>query len=77
MNAMPSEEPELITVQNADYMDAEMFRKHMAKRHPESLVGRGWRRPFATEYIEDCYRTFHDTIHRLSLYGDMDHDHGA
>jgi hypothetical protein len=70
------QEEDLITVRNADRMDSETFRKHMDVRHndePSKWRGMG---PFPSDYVEDCWRAFHDTIHRLGLYGDMNHDHG-
>ena len=71
------EEPEeFITVRNADDMNYEIFRKHMNIRHPESLGGLIALPPSLSEYVEECWRTFHDTIHRLSTYYSMNHDHG-
>jgi hypothetical protein len=70
------QEDELITVRNADRMDSETFRKHMTVRHNTSLGGADVPGPFPTDYIEDCWRAFHDTLHRLGLQWDMDHDHG-
>ena len=65
-----------ITVRNADAMDEATFRKHMTFRHRASLGGWQALPPFPTDYIEDCWRTFHDTLHRLGLHGEMDHSHG-
>jgi len=73
----PQENVDLkIVVRNADDMDEWNFRKHMSVRHSESLAGQYTLPPFASDYVEECYRTFHDTIHRLSLYGEVDHEHG-
>jgi len=58
-------------------MGPDIFAKHMNMRHYNSLGGlRGLRR-FPSEYVEECWRTFHDTLHRLGLQHDLDHKHGA
>jgi hypothetical protein len=52
-------------------MDEETFRKHMASRHDRPDHG-----PFPDYYVERCWRAYHSAVHRLSLHGDLDHDHG-
>jgi hypothetical protein len=70
------DQEQFITVRNADDMDPYNFRKHMELRHPDSLGGSPRLYPFPSEYVEECWRTFHDTLHRLELYGKINHDHG-
>jgi hypothetical protein len=71
-----TEQEEQLTVRNASDMDQYSFRKHMALRHSDSG---GYRHipPFPSEYVEECWRTFHETLHRLHLYGEINHDHGS
>ena len=69
------DEPLLVVV-HTRYMDTDTFRKHMAFRHRASLHGRDGIGPFYDPYVERCWRAFHSTVHRLALYGDMDHEHG-
>jgi hypothetical protein len=62
---------DLIRVRHTRHMDEETFRKHMASRHDRPDHG-----PFPDLYVERCWRAYHAAIHRLSLHGDLDHDHG-
>jgi hypothetical protein len=66
-----------ILVVSIDDMDSAIFRYHMNHRHRDSLgfaglLPKGF---FAdnTEYIERCYRAFHETLHRLGV--DLEHEH--
>jgi hypothetical protein len=67
---------DIITVRNADDMGPDTFRKHMDYRHRASLGGLIYLPPFPSDYVEECWRTFHDTLHRLGLQDDIDHNHG-
>jgi hypothetical protein len=68
------DEEEFITVKNADHMLPGRFIQHMELRHRDSLGGLRYLN-FPTDYVEECWRTFHDTLHRLHLYN-LNHDHG-
>lgn len=70
------QEQEQVAVRNADDMDSYNFRKHMDFRHSNSLGGFRRLPPFPNAYVEECWRSFHDTLHRLHLYGYINHDHG-
>jgi len=72
-----TQKTETVTVINADDMAEDTFRKHMSIRHATSLGGFRGLPPFRSDYVEECWRTFHDTLHRLGLQLDMDHEHGA
>lgn len=75
--AMPQEdETELITVQHSRHMDAETFRKHMAARHLANLAGRFSIGPFHDPYVEQCWRAYHNSVHKFALHDGLDHDHG-
>jgi len=72
------EEPELELegpdhVQAIEDMDTEIFALHMENRHADSLAGllKLW---FSSDYVEDCYRAFHNQLHRFFYY--EDHHHG-
>jgi hypothetical protein len=68
------DEDEFITVKNADHMFTDRFIQHMELRHADSLGGLRYLN-FPTDYVEECWRTFHDTLHRLHLTH-LSHDHG-
>jgi hypothetical protein len=66
-----------ILVISIDDMNAVAFRRHMNQRHGASL-GFAGRLPKGffednTDYIERCYRAFHETLHRLGV--DLEHEH--
>jgi hypothetical protein len=65
-----------IIVRNADSMNVEFFKKHMEVRHGESILRFKYMDLDDTEYLEACWRAYHRAIHRLALYGNLDHDHG-
>jgi hypothetical protein len=68
------DEEDFITVRNPDDMGTDNFIKHMEYRHKDSLGGLRYLN-FPTDYVEECWRTFHDTLHRLHLYN-LNHYHG-
>jgi len=72
VSIMPVQQ-EVQVVVNADRMDDETFLLHMNKRHRDSLGGllRIW---FINEYITECWRIFHDRLHRFRI--DFEHEHG-
>lgn len=63
---------ELQAVVSADDMPADTFLKHLRHRHPKAL--RADIPGFASEYVEECYRTYHDQLHGLLLDGST-HEH--
>jgi hypothetical protein len=67
---------ELITVRNADSMNTDFFRKHMEARHGETILRFRYMDWADSEYLEKCWRAYHNAIHRFGLQKDMDHDHG-
>lgn len=77
MDQIIADSAEKLLVVSIDDMDSGTFRIHMNRRHGGSLgyAGKLPRFFFAdnTEYIERCYRAFHNTLHRLSL--DIGHEH--
>ena len=76
MTPITNSDGKLIVV-NADSMEYPIFRKHMSLRHPDSIGGIESLPDALDEYVEECWRAFHDTVHRLSLYGAMGHEHGV
>lgn len=62
-----------LVVTSADHMDAQTFLKHLRRRHPAVLAGNI--PAFSSEYVEECYRVYHDKVHELVL--DLEHEHGA
>ncbi len=65
-------EPNPQLIQAIDWMSTETFARHMEVRHPESLADMPvlW---FSSDYVEDCYRSFHRQLHRL--YPHLTHYH--
>lgn len=63
--------PDVLTVASIDRMDEITFMKHLHHRHPGALLAAipG----FASEYVEQCYRIYHDKVHELVV--DLPHDH--
>jgi hypothetical protein len=68
------DEEDFITVRNADRMDTDTFIKHMEYRHADSLGGLRYLN-FPTDYVEGCWRTFHEALHHFRLTR-FNHDHG-
>lgn len=75
--AMPEETAtEVIRVPHPDDMDTETFCKHFSVRHPESLPEGFTLSPDMDEYVEECWRRFHERLHRLRLSSDpYEHAH--
>jgi hypothetical protein len=67
---------DLIRVRNADSMTVDFFKKHMEARHGESILRFRYMDWTDAEYLEACWRAYHSAVHRLSLHGYLDHDHG-
>ena len=66
-----------LLVVSTDEMDSNDFRRHLNGRHLDSL-GYAGRLPIlvfagSDPYIEQCYRAFHNTLHRLRI--DISHEH--
>ena len=76
MGLMTVDSTKLIVV-SIDDMKSSTFLKHMNHRHEDSLGYAGMlpRLVFegSDDYIERCYRAFHETLHRLRL--DLPHEH--
>jgi hypothetical protein len=55
-------------------MDTETFLLHLEHRHPESrpadVAPLEW---FVSDYVEECYRIFHNKLHELRV--DIRHEH--
>ena len=70
--------PEIARVPHPDDMDLELFIKHFAARHADSLP-KDYRLSSAnmTPYVEDCWRRFHERLHRLRTgpNGGYEHEH--
>ena len=66
---MPSQT--LPLVQAADDMDADHLLLHLQHRHPESLVDNV--SFFVSDYVEECYRRFHEKLHEFRT--DINHQH--
>jgi hypothetical protein len=65
---------EIVLVQDADEMDTNRFLLHLQHRHPESRpAGTKPIEWFVSDYVEDCYRIFHDKLHELRV--DIHHEH--
>lgn len=60
-------------VQDADNMDSEEFSLHMTHRHLESLGGLKYLPDNLGDYVEECYRIFHDRLHATRV--DLIHEH--
>jgi hypothetical protein len=60
-------------VPNADDMDTDIFCMHMTHRHLDSLGGLGYLSPTIDEYVEECYRIFHDRLHKVRV--GLEHEH--
>jgi len=70
--------PEIVRVPHPDDMDVETFLKHVKARHADSLPeGFDLTPEEMTEYVEECWRRFHERLHRLrpGPNGGYDHDH--
>lgn len=59
-------------VQNADDMNSDDFNMHMTVRHPDSL-GDMTEIIHVSQYVEDCWRSFHDRLHGIRF--DFQHEH--
>ncbi len=58
----------------ADDMDDDTFVLHFNKRHRDSLGGlTALRLQFLTPYVMECYRIFHERLHRVRI--DLNHKH--
>lgn len=68
--------PKLIVV-SIDDMDRVALRKHFNHRHEDNLGYAGMLPHNIFEnyddYVERCYRAFHETLHRLRF--DLSHEH--
>lgn len=73
---MMETEEEQIRVRSADNMDLDVFRKHMEARHDTAPGWFKYMDQIDTEYLERCWRAYHNSIHRFELNGTMDHYHG-
>lgn len=60
-------------VRNCDYMNVAEFAKHMTYRHLDSLGGLTYLSENLDEYVEECYRIFHDRLHAIRL--NLEHEH--
>jgi hypothetical protein len=65
--------PEKELVANADEMDKSAFAKHMTYRHIDSLGGLNYLSENLDDYVEECYRIFHDRLHETRI--DLEHEH--
>jgi hypothetical protein len=63
-----------VRVPAAENMDTEIFLKHMNLRHRESLGGLTYLGR-QTPYLEKCWRSFHEHLHRWRT--DLDHEHAS
>jgi hypothetical protein len=78
MTAVTDEE--VVYVPHPDDMDRETFLKHVAARHSDSMPdGFDLSADRMTEYVEECWRRFHERLHRLRTgpHGGYEHDHRA
>lgn len=67
-----------VRVPSADDMDLDIFCLHMTARHADSLGGLSRLEPERlNEYVEECYRIFHDKLHGepLLFHHEFDHEH--
>jgi hypothetical protein len=72
--------PEVVRVPHPDDMDLITFIKHFGARHADSLPeGYALSPERMTPYVEECWRRFHERLHRLRTgpNGGYDHDHKA
>lgn len=65
--------PEKQLVSNADNMDTFDFVRHMNLRHGDSLGGLTHLSDKLGDYVEECYRIFHDRLHKVRI--DLEHEH--
>lgn len=65
--------PEAELVQDADNMDTSGFVRHMNYRHKDSLGGLIFLSDNLGDYVEECYRIFHDRLHVVRV--DLEHEH--
>jgi hypothetical protein len=76
MTAVTDEE--VIYVPHPDDMDRETFIKHVTARHADSMPdGFDLSADRMTDYVEDCWRRFHERLHRLRTptHDRYEHDH--
>jgi hypothetical protein len=67
---------EIVIVPSADDMSSDIFVKHMNKRHQESLGGMSELvQRHLNKYVEECYRIFHDRLHKVHVRTVLDHEH--
>lgn len=64
---------ERTTVQNADGMDDDIFKRHFEMRHGDSLGGLTHFSPDITAQVLQMYRSFHKRLHEIRL--ELHHDH--
>jgi hypothetical protein len=60
-------------VQDADNMSSKEFSLHMTHRHHDSLGGLKYLPDNLGDYVEECYRIFHDRLHATRV--DLEHEH--
>lgn len=60
-------------VGDADYMDVTTFALHMTHRHLDSLGGLTRLSDRLDDYMEECWRIFHDRLHATRV--DLEHEH--
>jgi hypothetical protein len=65
--------PEKQLVASVDEMLTSIFALHMTHRHHDSLGGLNYLPDDLDEYVESCYRIFHDRLHETRV--DLDHEH--
>lgn len=65
--------PDKQLVRDADWMDSTDFALHMTHRHHDSLGGLKRLSDNLGEYVEECYRIFHDRLHATRI--DLEHEH--
>lgn len=54
-------------------MDKVSFAKHMTFRHLDSLGGLRYLSEDVDDYVESCYRSFHERLHATRI--DLKHEH--
>jgi hypothetical protein len=77
MSSYAEAEQEQVKVRNADAMSTDFFRKHMEARHGETILRFKYLDWGDSEYLEACWRAYHNSVHRLGLHDDLDHYHGT
>lgn len=60
-------------VRDADDMGCADFIRHMNYRHKDSLGGLSFLPYNIGDYVENCYRIFHDRLHSVRV--DLEHEH--